>query len=129
MTQSPSLPLQQAPAFQALSAEGLQRLQSHAQLLRYEPGQLVVAPANLPAKVSFILEGTARLLGTEQGKLATLARLGPGELVGLASLLHGVSCEHVTASSALLVASLDDRFVLELFQTEPAFREWCQGHI
>jgi subfamily B ATP-binding cassette protein HlyB/CyaB len=129
MTQSPSLPFQQSPAFQALSSEGLQRLQSNAQLLRYDLGQLVVAPTSLPAKVSFILEGTARLLGTDQGKLATWARLGPGELVGLASLLHAYPCEHVTASSALVVASLDDRFVLELYQTEPGFREWCQSHI
>ncbi|MBV2352144.1 peptidase domain-containing ABC transporter [Synechococcus sp. HK05] len=129
MTQSPSLPFQQAPAFQGLSSEGLQLLQSNAELLRYDLGQLVVLPSSLPAKVSFILEGTARLLGTDQGKLATLARLGPGELLGLASLLHGNPCEHITASSALVVASLDDRFVLELFQTEPAFREWCQSHI
>ena len=129
MTQSPSLPYQQVPAFQSLSPEGLERLEGHVQLLRYRLGQMVVSPTNLPAKVCLILEGSARLLGTEQGKLATLARMGPGEIVGLASLLHGHPCEHVTAASDLVVASFDDRFVLELYQSEAGFREWCQHRV
>ena len=129
MTQSPSLPYQQVPAFQSLSPEGLERLEGHVQLLRYRLGQMVVSPTNLPAKVCLILEGSARLLGTEQGKLATLARMGPGEIVGLASLLHGHPCEHVTAASDLVVASFDDRFVFELYQSEAGFREWCQHRV
>jgi ATP-binding cassette subfamily B protein len=129
MTQSPSLPFQQVPAFQTLSPEGLQRLEGSAQLLRYRLGQVLVSPAHLPAKVSLILEGSARLLGSEQGKLATLARLGPGEIVGLASLLQGHSCEHVTAASDLVVASLDDRLILDLYQSEAGFRDWCQHRV
>ena len=92
MTQSPSLPFQQVPAFQTLSPEGLQRLEGSAQLLRYRLGQVLVSPAHLPAKVSLILEGSARLLGSEQGELATRDRLGPGAIVCLASLLPSHPC-------------------------------------
>jgi subfamily B ATP-binding cassette protein HlyB/CyaB len=129
MTQSPTLQLLEAPAFQGLSAEGAQRLKEGVQLLRYRLGQVLVSPAHLPAKVSLILEGSARLLGFEQGKLATLARLGAGELIGLPALLHGHPFEHVTAATDLVAASIEDRLILELFQNEPGFREWCQHKI
>ena len=117
------------PAFRDLSPEGLSALDAESQLVRFRTGQLLSEAEFIANTVFLILEGEARLLTPAPQKVATLAKLGPGTLVGLASLLRAAACEHVAASCELVAATLPDSLILKLYQQEAGFRAWCDSNL
>ena len=125
MTATPASVLQQHPAFQGLSEASLKCLESEVRLLRYQPGQPLSPAALVPSEILLIQEGQARLLVREQERLRTLCRLGPGDLVGLASLLRANGCEEVAASTNVLALAISDRAILQLLTEEASFQQWC----
>ena len=125
MTATPVSALEQHPAFQGLSTASLKRLESQVRVLRYEPGQPLSAAALIPSEVLLIQEGQARLLVREQERLTTLSRLGPADLVGLASLLRASGCEEVAASTSVLALAISDAAILQLLAEEASFQQWC----
>ena len=92
----------------------------------YSPGQPLTADGVLPNQVLVILEGSARLLTRELNKTATLLKLGPGDVVGLASLISAAPCERVHASTTLRAAFLSDRNLLDQLENDAEFSHWCQ---
>ena len=84
--------LLQHEAFAGLSQLGQERLEAGAQLLRFRIGQSLLDDNLIPQTVLLMQQGVARLLGREQQTLVTLAKLGPGAFVGLASLLRAQGC-------------------------------------
>jgi ATP-binding cassette subfamily B protein len=124
-TDSGNLQLRRLQAFAQLSEAGEKRLRQQLQLLRFRIGQTLTEANALPAQVFVLLQGECRLLGHEQGRLASLARLGPGTFVGLASLLRAAPCEAITAAEEVVVAAIPDQLIVELYGSEPSFRSWC----
>ncbi len=112
-------------AFAKLSSEGALRLQSNSNLLRFRIGQPLSAAETMPTHALWVLEGECRLLGSEKNRLATLARMGPGSCVGLASLLRTEACESVSASTPLVALAVPDSLIVELYRSETEFRNWC----
>ena len=51
--------------------------------------------------------------------------LGPGNLVGLPSLLRAEGCEEVSAATAVEAWALPDTLVADLYASEAGFRAWC----
>jgi len=127
MTATPSLSELNHPALTGLDAQGRQALAEQGQLLRFAPGQVLCERGVIPSQVLLILQGEARLLGREQGKVISLAKLGGGQWVGLASLLRAEACEEATASNELVAVALPDALVLQWLQEQPTFRQWCEG--
>ena len=120
--------LAQTP-FRGLSDRAQQRLQQQMQLRRFEEGRILSSDSVIGSEVLVILEGSARLLGDREGTPFTLERLGPGDLVGLVSLLRAEACEQVSAATPVLAASLPDELVLEWLRSEAGFRSWCQSRL
>lgn len=129
MTIAASQWISEQKAFAGISTEGRQLLESSAQLLRYRLGQPLTHAATVPSQVLVILQGSARLTAPEGDHWRTIDRLGPGDLVGLVSLLSADPCEEVNASTELVAAAIPDAQVLELLQREPSFRAWCHGQL
>ncbi|EAQ75817.1 MULTISPECIES: ABC transporter transmembrane domain-containing protein [unclassified Synechococcus] len=127
MTQTAAGALLDHPAFRSLSPAGRQLLSQSSTLLRYRLGQSLTDGSILPAQVLLLVQGQARLLGQEQGRMATLVKLGPGNLVGLASLLRGQACESVCAATELVAFALSDDLIVKLHGSEPSFRGWCDS--
>jgi ATP-binding cassette subfamily B protein len=125
MTQSPSLILSRCEAFRNLGEEALQRLDQTTSYVRFRLGQPILDGAVLPAQIFLVLQGEVRLLGSDKGKLITLARLGPNNLLGLASLLRSAPCEQMSAATEVLAASIPDEEIVRLYQTDATFRTWC----
>jgi ATP-binding cassette subfamily B protein len=125
VTGSHTLQLRQLAAFAHLSEQGEALLRQQIKLLRFRIGQSLTEANILPAQVFLLLQGECRLLGHERGRLATLARLGPGTFVGLASLLRVSPCEAVTAAQEVVVAAIPDQLIVELYGSEASFRSWC----
>ncbi|MFM7313209.1 MAG: Crp/Fnr family transcriptional regulator [Cyanobium sp.] len=117
------------PAFRGLSPGRLEQLAQQFTARQFSIGQPLCHRSLVPGEVLLILEGEARLLVDERGRPATLVKLGPGDWVGLASLLRVKGCEEVAASSALQAVALPDEALVQLLQEEPAFRTWCAGQV
>jgi ATP-binding cassette, subfamily B, bacterial HlyB/CyaB len=124
-----TIPLRQLGAFAEISEAAEQRLQQELKLLRFRIGQTLTEATALPAQVYLLLQGECRLLGNEKGRLSTLARLGPGSFVGLASLLRAEACEGVTAASEVVAAAIPDQLIVELYGQEQSFRRWCNSQL
>ena len=89
----------------------------------YRPGQPLTANGILPNQIIIILEGRARLLTTEQNQTATLLKLGPGDVVGLASLISAAPCERVHASTKVRAALLTDQSLIRLLENDEEFNK------
>ncbi len=125
MTQTPLAELIQHPAFSGLSDSGRAQLEADTSYVRFRLGQTITDPSVLPARIHLILSGEARLLGSEGGRLITLAKVGPSAVLGMASLLRGKPCEHLSAAAELVAASISDQTVVDFYRKEPTFRRWC----
>ena len=95
----------------------------------FRPGQPLTTDTALPNQVLLILEGQARLLTRERDQPATLRKLGPGDVIGLASLISAAPCETVHASTSLKAAVLSDQELLKHLQETPEFFEWCTSRV
>ena len=95
----------------------------------FRPGQPITTDTALPNQVLLILEGQARLLTRERDQPSTLRKLGPGDVIGLASLISAAPCETVHASTSLKAAVLPDQELLKHLQDTPEFFQWCTTQI
>ena len=129
MTQSPPFPLLKHPAFQGLSEPGTSRLEQASKVLRFELGQQLCEPDDIPARILVLLQGQARLVGRNNGRLTTVGKFGPGSVIGAASLLCGSPCENVIASSEVIACTIPDEEWAHLYQQEESFRLWCDQQL
>ncbi|MFM7313756.1 MAG: peptidase domain-containing ABC transporter [Cyanobium sp.] len=132
MTQTSPTPVQildSVEAFQQLSEAGRSRLANAIEMKRCDLGQTLVLGAHVPEQVFVVIEGEARLLGDHHGRPFTVERLGPGSIIGLASLLRAAPCESVSTASEMVVAVVPDQVMLALYQSEPGLRSWCDSHV
>ena len=104
MTQTPSFPLLEHPAFSGVSEASIIRLEASCRVLRFELGGQLSDSNNIAARILVILQGQARLVGRHHGRLTTVGKYGPGSVIGAASLLCGAPCENVIAAEEVLPA-------------------------
>ncbi|MEN9540469.1 MAG: hypothetical protein RLZZ459_560 [Cyanobacteriota bacterium] len=117
--------LQQHPAIAALAPPLRQELLQAVELRHYAIGQSLSLAQQLSSELLLILEGTARLLGRDAGRWITLERLGPGQWVGLASLLRAGPCEEVAAAEPLLAAAIPDALAVRLIADSGFYASAC----
>ena len=124
-TAKTGVPIRQLKAFAGVSAEALSKLETRAELFKFRVGQPLCDLGGLPKRAYWILEGSCRLLGNERDRLTTLAKMGPGSSVGLASMLRANPCEMVTAASDVVALAVPDDLIIELYSAEESFKAWC----
>ena len=122
MTQSPPFPLLKHPAFKELSSAAATLLEKGTRALRFELGQQLVEPDDIPARVLILLKGQARLVGRHNGRLTTVGKFGPGSVIGAASLMAGKPCENVVASHEVVACAIADELWSDLYASEDSFR-------
>ena len=104
-------------------------LQVKGERLKFQIGQSLSEESYLPGHVLLIESGTARLLGSSEGRLTTRAKLESGAVIGAASLLRGQSCEAVRAATELLAWSITDETFQQIFNAEKDVRECCESYL
>ena len=129
MSQPPSFPLLDHPAFQGLSDASAARLQSGCNVLRFELGGQLCEGQDIAARVLVVLQGQARLVGRHNGRLTTVGKFGPGSVIGAASLLCGAPCENVIAAEEMIACAIPDELWRELYASESSFRHWCDQQL
>ncbi|HBL10944.1 MAG TPA: type I secretion system permease/ATPase [Cyanobacteria bacterium UBA11162] len=117
--------------FDQLTPATLTQLSQKAQLLRYRMGQAIVVSEQMPAQISILYEGRARLLGHDKitQKPVTLTLLEPGAIIGWVSLIRGVPCETAIASTESICLTLPAPQFLAVMAREPsvttAYQDRC----
>ncbi|MEW6491820.1 MAG: peptidase domain-containing ABC transporter [Cyanobacteriota bacterium] len=117
--------------FDQLSSSAQFKLSSQCQLLRYRMGQAIAIREKMPAYVSILFQGQARLLGYDSRRNApvTLKLLQPGEIIGWVSLVRGIPCETAIASTETVCLNLTTTDFMRWLDSEPvlssAFRSRC----
>ena len=129
MTSSSSFPLLNHPAFRGLSENGSQRLEQGSNPLRFELGQQLCDPDDIPARILVVLQGQARLVGRHNGRLTTVGKFGPGSVIGAASLLSGQPCENVIAADEVIACAISDELFSTLYNSEVSFKTWCDEQL
>ncbi|MEB3255533.1 MAG: ABC transporter transmembrane domain-containing protein [Synechococcaceae cyanobacterium] len=114
---------------QRLSASGREALRQRGSVQRFGEGQRLSDAGAIGDRVLVLLEGEARLLGERDGRPFTLERLGPGAIVGLASMLRAEPCEAVSAATPVLALAIPDALMLELLSAEAPLRAWAQRQL
>ncbi|MUH01242.1 type I secretion system permease/ATPase [Scytonema sp. UIC 10036] len=111
--------------FKQLPAQELTKLLPKLQLLRYRMGQAILVPEHISAYISIIYEGQARLLAQAPNTdvPVTLQRFQPGAILGWLSLLRGIPCETVLASTETVCINLPATDFLTLIKNFPAFAQ------
>ena len=109
--------------FDQLPPPALEQLAGESQLLRYRIGQPILRRESMPYQLVAILQGRARLLGYDPAKQApmTLDLLGPKAVLGLASLVRGMPCEGVIASSEVEAIAIPANVVRQLIGSNNDF--------
>ena len=116
------------PPFNQLSEKSYSLIKSALEIYQCDIGHQLIHKQTLPNSISIVLKGEVRLLGVHHGQPYTIGRMGPGAIIGLASLLRADGCEQVSAASNLVIARLTDATILELYKSDAVFRKWCQSH-
>ena len=76
--------------------------------VKFQPGQVLLRPDELPQRLLFVLSGKVRLLAKHplSKDPFTLQLKGSGQLLGWVSLLRGEACEWIIASEETVVISI-----------------------
>ena len=111
--------------FNHLSLASRQQLAAKLQPLRYRMGQAISVGETMPAEIAILYEGQARLLGypPQSPVPITLQLLKPGAIIGSTSLLRGMACETVIASTEATCLTLPTTNFLALLELEPTFAD------
>ncbi len=118
------------PPFDQLSLKSRERLIANSQLLRYHLGQTIAVREAMPANVSILCSGQARLLAYTPGNIApeTLKLLSRGDTIGWISLLREVPCETVLAASEVICLTIKAENFLTLLEQEPEVAAAFDNH-
>ena len=117
------------PAFSGCSKSILNEIHAEGKYVKISMGQALSTSSIISNRVLLILSGKARLLGKHKGQLHSLALLGPGNFVGLASLLRADACEEVGASTSVEAWEIPDKLIARIYEEHFTFREWCNTTI
>ncbi len=115
--------LAKTAGFEQLGVNALQELAQKCQLGRYRIGQPILVREKMPALVTIIYQGQARLLGHDQQTQmsVSLQLVGPGEVLGWVGLMRGIACETAIASTEVVGINLPAADFLACLEAEPAF--------
>lgn len=110
----------------------LERLSSQAQLQRFQQGQPICRVDQPPARIYFLLEGTARAVVFSSRlprRVATLERLQPGTVMGWTLASCGRCWETLIASTDLVVVAVPHEALQREMELSPALAERVRNSV
>ena len=112
-----------------LSKESIEIINQNSELVQYKLGQVIMMTNQVSNKILLILDGEARLSLIDNDCLVTLAKLGPGSLVGLGSLLKFAGCESVNSCGDLKGVLISDDIIKKIYKTDLKFKNFCDSNL
>ncbi len=119
----------QVEGFNNLSDDIYEKISSSCKILSYKIGYQILLSEVIPDNILIILEGEARLIGTNKGIKTTILKLKSGQIIGLASILRAKGCENISASEDTKVLSIPVKTFLDIYQSDESFQSWCNNYV
>ncbi len=121
----------QTSPFDRLSPGALKNLTDQCDLFRYRMGQPILERSKMPAQISILYQGQARVLGHDQRnqRAVSLQIAGPGTLLGWAGLIRGVACETAIASTEAVCISMPVNAFRECLNANPEFAQALRDRV
>tara|TARA_Y100001968_G_scaffold327865_1_gene373811 strand:+ start:2495 stop:5512 length:3018 start_codon:yes stop_codon:yes gene_type:complete len=117
--------LDQIPIFKTLKIDNIKLIAKSSKILNYKIGWPIYFPKDIQSNVAIILEGEARLLDSSEKNIETIAKLGVGSFIGIASLLRTSNCEQINASNNVKALLIPNEIIIKLYENEKEFYHWC----
>ena len=124
-----NLSLSKLEAFKDLNTEEINELEEKSKIFNYSIGQIIANQSIIQDPTLIILKGEARLLGKDKDNQFTIAKIGIGNFIGLASLLRVDGCENIICSTELKALAIPNKLLLEFYEKKNAFYQWCNHKI
>ena len=115
--------------FKLLSNENLKKISEKSEIVKTRIGTPLASKNIIQDKILILLKGEGRLLSYLDNKQSTIAKLIPGSIVGLSSLLRCEPCESVIASTEIVALSIPDKDIVYLYENEKNFKDFCQNNV
>ena len=119
--------LKQVEGFNNLSDQLYEQISSVSKILSYKIGYQISTPEIISENILIILEGEARLIGSNQGVKSTILKLRPGQIIGLSSILRAEGCENVTASENIKALAVPAEVCIDIYKNDVSFQSWCNN--
>ncbi|KGG21887.1 peptidase domain-containing ABC transporter [Prochlorococcus marinus] len=104
-------------------------IQEKGEKIKFKIGQSICEKSYLPGYIFLIESGVARLIDNAEGRLTTLKKLKRGSIIGLSSILRGISCEDVRASTEVIAWRIDDLVLKDIYDEDKIFNTACNQYI
>ena len=104
-------------------------IKDNGELQQFKTGQLIYDREKDPKYLYLIIEGEARLIFKNFNKRSTLLKIGPGDLIGLASLATGINCEEVRSSLNLSTIKISRNIILDFLKKDSKFKEFINTNL
>ena len=104
-------------------------IRNRGEKVRFNIGQSICDSGYLPGYIFLIESGTARLIDTEGSQLTTIKKLGKESIIGLSSILRGLSCENARASTELIAWRIDDLKLKLIYEKDEKFHKACNKYL
>ena len=115
--------------FDKLSEEGRSYLLEKIEIISFNIGEQLIDEEIIPGRVLIILEGYARNLFRDNGKLKNFKKCEFGEIIGASSIMSGQPCENFSAGEGLIAFSLEEEFWEKLYELDEQFKKWCDSNL
>ncbi len=121
--------LKQFEAFKGLDDNEINILSEKISVQNFSIGQIIATKSIIQDPILLILQGETRLLGLENQEEFTIAKLGTGNFIGLASFLRVNPCEQMICSTQVKAMAIPAQIILNLYQNKTSFYQWCCNKI
>ncbi len=116
-------------AFKNISQTHLNLIKDEAKYIKYDIGRPICNAEIIPNTIQIIINGEARIIQNTKFGLKTISLVSSGTFIGLSSLLRAEGCETVNASSEVIVMALTDKLIIDLYNEDSSFKDWCNKTI
>ena len=121
--------LRSIECFKHISDTLLKSIASESKIIKYKIGDVITQGDIIPDKIFLILSGEVRLTTNFSTDTKTIEKLQSESFIGLASFLRAIPCESTSAMNEVIVLSIPDKLILELFKLDSHFKNWCNTTI
>ena len=115
--------------FNGFSDESKKILSEKVKLISFDIGEQLIDENIIPGRVLVVLNGSARCLIREKGKLKNFRKYEIGAIIGAASIMTGHPCENYTAGDELEAFSIEEELWSNLYENDEKFKRWCDSQI
>ncbi len=115
--------------FNKLSEFGRSFILDNLELISFNVGEQIIDEGVIPGRVLIIVNGSARNLFRDDGKLKNFKKYEFGAIIGAASVMNGQPCENYTAGEGLVAFSIEEEIWKKLYDADDFFRKWCDSNL